>query len=325
LSYRRSIKLKYGTCPSIIMDPPWIAILLILPMVAGCIVEEDVPEPKDGDLELTISYPESEFYPGQVNVPITITLRNICDHDVLVDDAFSFGTTLFPMARASNGSEVILSYPLIDRQPHYGRFSPGETKQVSESLDPERIVIDGGEIDFDWDIPDTYSISVEWRGVEKTDLNITSNLFPLTVGDYLDPVEGDLSFTIFMDNYEYSVEPELLYLSMELKNVCDHPVKVAHIFGFGSTLWPECMSSDGWEIEIPILHYDFNPQYSPLYPSKTLVSKENISGPLRMIKGEERKEFSWDIAGIYMISVTWWGVEYSNFNVTSNEIAITIR
>jgi hypothetical protein len=307
------------------MDPRWITIILMLSLLAGCLNVDVVPDPKDGDLKLNISLSKKQISAGEGNISMTIELKNVCDRDLMVEEQFAFGSSLFPRVYASNGSMVELRYRLLDYEPKYSLFHPGETKFVTEDLVPASIEIDGIERDFNWDIFDTYSLSVIWRGIDHSTFNVTSNTEYLTVGDYLDPVEGDLSFTISMDKYAYPPDPERMDLTMVLENVCDHPVLVQDEFFLGYTLFPNARSSDGWEIGFIDYLVDYQPTHSPLHPLRMKTCLVDISGTHTMYRGDETKDFSWDIADTYSLTVTWWGVKSSNFNITSNEISITIQ
>jgi hypothetical protein len=163
------------------MDPRWIAILLIFPLMAGCLsVNENVPEPTDGDLELKISTPEPTYSPGQDSIQLRIELRNVCGHEILVEDSFLFGSTLFPSISSDNGSEVTVIYPQLDYDPRYSIFLPGESKVVVESLDASMIKINDTECDFNWDIPGSYKVSVRWLD-HKTGLEVRSNEISITI------------------------------------------------------------------------------------------------------------------------------------------------
>jgi hypothetical protein len=312
------------------MDPRWIAILLILPMMAGCLsVNEIVPDPKEGDLKLTISLSKTLIIPGEGNVSMTIELKNVCDHDLMVEELFAFGGGLFPRVHASNGSWVELSYPLYDYEPKYSQFHPGETKIITETLVPISIEIDGTERDFNWDIPGSYNVSVIWWGIERSTFNVTSNTEYLTVGDHLDPQEGDLSLTISMPRTVFLIKPDRMEIAIVLRNICDHPVLIEDHFSLSFTLFGHAISSNGTRI---VFYRGFDPDYqetySPLYPGRSMVETIDLIGISYVEEHDWGCEFYWNVPDTYILTMCWYGLEETNTNLScfcSNKISITIK
>jgi hypothetical protein len=306
------------------MDPRWIALVLCLPMIAGCLGDDGARDPKEGDLELRISASDIAFPPGGSNLSLTMTLRNVGGDDVLIDDSFYFGSTLFPSVHAANGTEVEISYPQVDREPHYSALSPGEVRNVTEIMDSASLVVNGTRQSFDWDVPGSYKISVSWRGARGSDIEIESNEIAIEIGDYLSPASWDLSFKISLSEVKYPTDAEELDLTMELENVCDHPVMVQMDFMIGYTIFGRADSSNGSKIVFfPGFYPDYEPLFGPLYPGRSLVIVQDLKecSYLEEVGGPR---FEWDARGMYEISMYWAGVKDSPVKVDSNTALVLI-
>jgi len=163
------------------MDPKLVLFVIGLPVISGCLLFDIIEErtrvdPVQGDLSLVISMNSTVFEARPQSMILTIVLKNECEHRVWVDEAFFIGYTLYPEVFAANGSEVNLDYDQVDREPVYSWFDPDETKTKTVDLSrmTHSIEIDGEDIDFDWNMPGSYNISVGWWG-SRTVLEVRSN------------------------------------------------------------------------------------------------------------------------------------------------------
>lgn len=172
------------------MDARWILVILLLPLVSGCTLKEVldeklIPDPKEGDLILTINMRSRSTYSveeirnrtsGSKIIIVDITLENVCEHTVAVDGSFSIGTSLHPRSYAEDGTEVEISYPLSSREVFYERFKPGEkmTCHYDLSGDESFLMIHGKRQAFGWTVPGRYNLTVSWWGA-RTSLEVISN------------------------------------------------------------------------------------------------------------------------------------------------------
>lgn len=157
--------------------------LLIAILTAGCFeIDEIGPDPEDGDLVLTISMDVLTYDPKPDSMVISMELKNVADHAVVVEEAFSFGTSLFPTVTGSNGSRVILSYDLFDYSPDYSLFEPGEIKNKEIDLAgmAPNMETDDTLIDFNWNIPDDYEINIGYWG-SRNPLEVRSNTITIHI------------------------------------------------------------------------------------------------------------------------------------------------
>ena len=146
-------------------------------LLAGCFEIDDIgPDPEEGDLVLTISMDILTYEIRPDSMMIKIELKNIADHAVVVEEAFSFGSSLFPTVKGSNGSTVLLSYDIMDYSPDYSLFEPGEikTREIDMAGMAPQMQTDSGIIDFEWSIPDVYEISIGYWG-SRNPLEVRSN------------------------------------------------------------------------------------------------------------------------------------------------------
>ena len=151
--------------------------LLITILIAGCFDIDNIgPDPEDGDLRLIIHLDDLNYDLAPASMVLKIELRNIADHAVVVEESFSFGTSLFPTITGSNGSKVILSYPILDYSPEYSLFESGEVKKLEIDIAhmAPSMETDDTMIDFNWGIQDDYEISVGYWG-SRNPLEVRSN------------------------------------------------------------------------------------------------------------------------------------------------------
>ncbi|MGA1821707.1 MAG: hypothetical protein ACMUIG_04200 [Thermoplasmatota archaeon] len=162
-----------------------ILLLMIAILSAGCFeIDEIGPDPEEGDLVLTISMDIQTYEVRPDSMMIGIELKNAADHAVVVEEAFSFGSSLFPTISGSNGSTVLLSYPIMDYSPDYSLFEPGEkkTREIDLAGMAPEMQTDTGIIDFDWSIPDVYEISIGYWG-SRNPLEVRSNTITFEIAE----------------------------------------------------------------------------------------------------------------------------------------------
>jgi len=157
-----------------------ILLVLLLPLLSGCLTDEYVP--KEGDLFLEIHMQDTVFSPGPDSMEVTVTLTNNCSETIMVDDCYGIGCTLFPVCVDEYGNEVQLSYPISDREVRYTEFAPDEKHvKVTDLSGMAPYIEKGGDReDFNWEIPGNYTLSFAYSGTREP-LEVGSNEIVITI------------------------------------------------------------------------------------------------------------------------------------------------
>jgi hypothetical protein len=186
MSDPRSKTINNGGIPLALMDPRWIAILLCLPLLSGCLKGKDVLEPtfpSEGDLDLKISMTEYRYGHHPDEMDLTVTLKNVCEHPILAHQQFRFGMALIPHAISSEGWEVDLLMEDIDYNPTFLPLDPDRTMVYTCDISYCSYLTKGQAYKlFNWNITDTYTIYVDWwSGDLNHPLTLRSNEITITI------------------------------------------------------------------------------------------------------------------------------------------------
>ena len=142
-----------------------------------------------------------------------------------------------------------------------------------------------------------------------------------------EPVEGDLSLSIKMDQNHYSEPHDKIIVNITLENIGSDVVLVDKILSVYKNIYFNITDFDGNRIRLGNLHYGPAPQtYPELKPGEEIfreIDLMTISDNSEIQLGDEEFDFNWDISGYYNILASFIGTP-NHLKVVSNTIGFRI-
>jgi hypothetical protein len=118
-----------------------------------CIIPLD---PKEGDIEISISVDQSVFPVSPDSIPVNITMKNTRDFPLVIEFPVHYG--LFFSLFASNGTAIMDTFMSCDLACFYTIFYIGETWNYLMDMGKKELMYSNNWNLFRWDVPGEYRL-----------------------------------------------------------------------------------------------------------------------------------------------------------------------